>query len=381
MSILGKIFKTRKPHQEKTQWWDRTALDETGAVYRLAVGGRGIGKTYSVCKTILTDYLTEGKRGAYIRRYEEEITPKNIAALFNPHRDLIIELSGGKYNDISYRAKEWHLCFTDDEGKIVEKDPTAFCIAAAINTWMTTKGQDRGEVSTILFDEFLIREQYLKDEFVDFMNVVSSLIRDRDGAVIYCLANTVSKYSPYWKEFGIEGVESMEQGEIRVYQYGESELTLAIEYCADVSATDKVASKYFAFDNPRLKMVSEGRWEILDYDRLPRGKKIFEEDIKYRFYIDFNGHLLCGKIVKDKTELFIFFHEQTKDIKIDSRTIIYTMKPTTELCHVHFLKDCPTPVHKMIKDLIMKKAVFVADNEVGEVFRTWCIETQGIKLW
>ena len=57
------------------------------------------------------------------------------------------------------------------------------------------------------------------------------------------------------------------------------------------------------------------------------------------------------------------------------------MKPTTELCHVHFLKDCPTPVHKMIRDLIMKKAVFVADNEVGEVFRTWCIETQGIKLW
>ena len=141
------------------------------------------------------------------------------------------------------------------------------------------------------------------------MNVVSSLIRDRDGAVIYCLANTVSKYSPYWREFGIDGVETMEQGEIRVYQYGESELTLAIEYCADVSATDKVASKYFAFDNPRLQMVSTGRWEILDYDRLPRGKKIFDDDVKYRFYIDFNGHLLCGKIVKDKSELFIFFHE------------------------------------------------------------------------
>ena len=123
---------------------------------------------------------------------------------------------------------------------------------------MTTKGQDRGEVNTILFDEFLIREQYLKDEFVDFMNVVSSLIRDRDGAVIYCLANTVSKYSPYWKEFGIDGVETMEQGEIRVYQYGESELSLAIEYCADVSATDKVASKYFVLTT--LKYV--GKYSI-----------------------------------------------------------------------------------------------------------------------
>lgn len=381
MSILENLFKRRKPQEEKSKWWDRTALDETGAVYRLAIGGRGIGKTYSVCRTILEQYLREGKRGAYVRRYEEEITPKNIAALFNPHIDYIIEASEGKYNSISYRAKEWHLCYVDEDGKVLEKDPTAFCIGAAINTWMTTKGQDRGVVNTILFDEFLIREQYLRDEFVDFMNVVSSLIRDRDGAVIYMLANSVSKYSPYWKEFGISGIESMQQGDIRVYQYGESDLTLAIEYCADVTATDKVASKYFAFDNPRLQMVRSGQWEILDYDRLPRGKKIFPEDIRYKFYIDFNDHLLCGNLVHQGSELFIFIHEQTKEIKIDKRTIIYTMKPTTELFHVHFLKDCPSEVHKLIKDLILKKAVFVSDNEVGEVFRNWCIETQGIKLW
>ncbi len=381
MSVLENLFKRRKPQEAKSKWWDRTALDETGAVYRLAIGGRGIGKTYSVCRTILEQYLKKGKRSAYIRRYEEEITPKNIAALFNPHIDYIVEASEGKYNAISYRAKEWHLCYIDEDGKVLEKDPTAFCISAAINTWMTTKGQDRGEVSIILFDEFLIREQYLRDEFVDFMNVVSSLIRDRDGAIIYMLANSVSKYSPYWKEFGITGIESMQQGDIRIYQYGESDLTLAIEYCADVSATDKVASKYFAFDNPRLKMVREGQWEILDYDRLPRGKSIFPADIRYKFYIDFNDHLLCGNLVHQGSELFIFIHEQTKEIKIDRKTIIYTMKPTTELFHVHFLKDCPTEIHKMIRDLILKKAVFVSNNEVGEVFRNWCIETQGIKLW
>lgn len=381
MGALGNIFKKRNKKEERSKWWDRTSLDNTGAVYRVAVGGRGIGKTYSVCKTIIEDYFNKGKRGAYIRRYEEEITPKNIAALFDPHLSLIIALSNGEYNGVYYRTKEWHFCYYDEEGKVIKKDPTAFCISAAINTWMTTKGQDRGIVNTILFDEFLIREQYLRDEFVDFMNVVSSLIRDRDGAIIYMLANTVSKYSPYWKEFGITGVETMEQGEIRVYQYGNSELTLAIEYCADVSATDKVASKYFAFDNPRLQMVSSGKWEILDYDRLPRGKSINDENIIRKFYIDFNNHLLCGNIVHEGSELFIFFHEQTKDIELDRRTIFYTMKPTMEICHVHFLKDCPTDAHKLIKDLIVKKAVFVSDNEVGEVFRSWCIETQNLKLW
>ena len=385
MGVLSNLFNRNKP-TEVSPYYDRTALDETGAVYRIAIGGRSIGKTYSVCKTIVEDYFNKGHRAAYIRRYEEEITPKNIASLFAPHRELIIQLSDGKYNDVTYRTKEWHFCYTDDDGKIVEKDPTAFCISAAINTWMTTKGQDRGIVHTILYDEFLTRDTYLRDEFVDFMNVVSSLLRDRDEAVIYLLANTVSKYSPYWKELGIDSVETMKQGEIRVYQYGESDLTLAIEYCEGVDATKKVASKYFAFDNPRLKMVQNGQWEIIDYDRLPRGMKIFEEDIIRRFYIEFDNHVLCGKIVhphygKEKTQLFIFIHEQTKDVTYDRKTILYTSRPTMEICHVHFLKDCPTPVHKLIKDLIIKKAVFVADNEVGEIYRNWLQNEQGLKIY
>lgn len=380
MGVLDKLF-ARKPEKEKSKWWSREDLDATGAVYRLAVGGRSIGKTYSICEKILTDYIEKGKRGAYVRRYEEEITPKNIGALFDPHCSLIIALTNGEYNGITYRTKEWRLCYYEEDGSISKKDPTAFCIAAAINTWMTTKGQDRGEVNTVLFDEFLIREQYLKDEFVNFMNVLSSLIRNRDGAVIYMLSNSVSKYSPYWKEFGISGIEQMKQGEIRVYRYGESDLSLAIEYCEAVSATEKVASKYFAFDNPRLQMVRSGQWEILDYDHIPAGKKILETDILRRFYIDFNDHLLCGQIIHNKTELFIFLHEQTKDIQIDNRTVLYTSKPTMEICHVHFLKDCPTEMHKLIKDLIVKKAVFVSNNEVGEVFRNWCIETQNLKLW
>jgi hypothetical protein len=56
-------------------------------------------------------------------------------------------------------------------------------------------------------------------------------------------------------------------------------------------------------------MVREGQWEILDYDRLPRGKSIFPADIRYKFYIDFNDHLLCGNLVHQGSELFIFIHE------------------------------------------------------------------------
>ena len=127
--------KPDKPTKEAPDlYYDIAPIDATEATYRLIVGQRSNGKTYSVCKHIIEDYFNEGKRGAYIRRYEESITPKNLQSLFNPHLQLIWELSEHKWNSIFYRAKEFHLCAIDSEGKIIAKDDTAFCITAAINT-------------------------------------------------------------------------------------------------------------------------------------------------------------------------------------------------------------------------------------------------------
>lgn len=375
---------TENIEKEIKDFYDITPIDETNAVYRMIIGQRSNGKTYSVCKHIVEDYFKNEERGAYIRRWDEDIQPKNIQSLFAPHYDLIKQLSDGRYNSVTYRAKEFHLCYIDEEGKVCEKDPEAFCVTASINTAEHTKGQDRGEVHTILFDEFATREAYLKNEFVLFCNLLSSLIRNRDNAIIYMCANTVNRYCPYFKEMGCKDIESMPQGQIYIYTYGNSDLTVAVEYCDPVKATEKTASKYFAFDNPQLEMITTGAWELMMYPRPPY--KIFENDIRYKFYIQFGDNLLCGEIVhpsngKFKQDLFIFIHPQTKDIEIDSRTPLYTDGFSSSLCHVRFLNDCPTALHKLIKDLIMKKSVCFSSNETGEIFRNWLINDQAIKLY
>ena len=370
--------------KEIKDFYDIEPIDNTNAVYRLIIGQRSNGKTYSVCRHIIENYLLKGERGAYIRRWDEDIQPKNIASLFAPHYKLIEELSDGRYNSVSYRAKEFHLVYVNEEGKVELKDPEAFCVTASINTAEHTKGQDRGEIKIVLFDEFMTREAYLKNEFVLFCNLLSSLIRNRDDTIIYMCANTVNRYCPYFKEMGLKDVENMPQGQVYIYTYGSSDLTVAVEYCDPVKATEKVASKFFAFDNPQLEMITTGAWELALYPRPPY--KIFENDIRYKFYIQFGEQLLCGEIIhpnagKYKTDLFIFIHPQTKDIEIDQRTPLYTDNFSTSICHVRFLKDCPTELHKLIQSLILKKAVCFSSNEIGEVFRNWLMNDQGIKLY
>jgi Podovirus DNA encapsidation protein (Gp16). len=112
---IFKTFGNNKPgkikeQQQVNQYYDINPIDNTGAIYRVIIGQRSNGKTYSVCKHIIEDYFKEGKRGAYIRRYEESITPKNLQSLFNPHLKLIWELSEHKWNSIFTGLKNFILC-------------------------------------------------------------------------------------------------------------------------------------------------------------------------------------------------------------------------------------------------------------------------------
>lgn len=375
------VVEDAAPNEEKElkMFYDIGPIDETNAVYRMIIGQRSNGKTYSVCRHVIENYFEKGERSAYIRRYEEDITPKNISSLFDPHLSDIIALSNGDYNGVYYRAKEFHFCYYDEDGNITSKDPTAFCICRSINTAEHTKGQDAGEVHTIVFDEFATRNGYLQNEFILFCNLLSSLIRNRDNTVIYMLANTVNRFCPYFKEMGLKDVENMPQGQIFVYTYGNKDLTVAVEYCDPVRATEKVASKYFAFDNPQLEMITTGAWELQFYPHAPY--KIIESWIRYEFYIEFGGQLLKGEVIVNSPDLFIFFHPQTKDIEISPKTVFYTSEFTSSRLHCRYLKDQPTELHKLIYGLITKKAVCFSDNECGELFRNWLIETQGLKLF
>lgn len=379
--------KAKKEPKDLLEHYDIAPIDNTGATYRMIVGQRSNGKTYSVCKHIVDDYIEEGRRGAYIRRYEESITPKNIQDLFKPHLEHIRELceeKGLPWNGYYYRAKEFHLCRYEEDGSISSKDEEAFCIAAAVNTAENTKGQDRGLIYIILYDEFMTRTGYLQNEFVLFMNLLSSLIRDRDNAVIYMLANTVNRYCPYFAEMGLKNVEQIPQGEIAIYTYGDSRLTVAVEYCDPVNATKKAASKYFAFDNPQLKMITSGEWEFQIYPRAPY--KIFKEDILMTFYIQFGENLLACDIVhptdrKHAEDVFIFVHMQTKDIEISSQDVCYVEKFSSCLMHTQSIQCQVTNAHKLIYSLIRRKSVCFATNDVGEIFRNWLIERQGLKLY
>ena len=126
-----------------------------------------------------------------------------------------------------------------------------------------------------------------------FMNLLSTIIRQRDNVRVYMLGNTVNKFCPYFTEMGLKQVPFMEQGTIDIYRFGEHGAIVAVEYCSTI-VQHKASNKYFCFDNQNLQMITGGKWELAVYPHLPCKYK--PQDVLFVYYIKFNDVVLHGLI-------------------------------------------------------------------------------------
>lgn len=359
--------------KQKEQYYSTTEIDRTKATYRVIFGQRSNGKTYSTIKKVIEEYLKTGIPSAYIRRYSEEIRRKFIEELLTPHIDTIKKLSKGKYNTVEYVSNAFYLAYHDPENprnRYHDEKPLLYTVA--LNTWNTTKGQDRGFLKYIIFDEFMTRQMYLFNEFPTFANCLSSLIRDRDGTIVYMLANSVNKYAPYIKEMGLHHMLAQEQGTIELYTYNNKKLTVAVEYCAQ-SENTKDIEYYYAFDNPSLDMITTGAWETDNYRHI----NLLEWDLtelteRVRIYVEFGQNKVVGEIHTHGAEWVIFFHDMGSSNKtLTERDIVYTDKPITSMYHSNDLFNGLTGVHKCVAMLMRTNHDYYSNNTIGEIINNF----------
>lgn len=257
---------------KKSIYWNILPILGKKADFNLVIGQRGNGKTYGVLKHFLELYKKTKKRFCYIRRWDEDIKAYRMEQLFAPFTNLIMELFGEEFT-IEYRNHKFYLV----NGAGVKVDTIGYVLS--LSSSHHTKSISYTNVGSILYDEFIRMsgEQELKDELSRFDNTLSTIIRgDNKNVVIWLLANTVSKYSPYFLRFGID-INKCEQGTITFkdiqLETGEV-LKVALEYCEFNQEASKTISKYST-----NAMIKSGKWEIPETDEIPTvpGSKIKEQ--------------------------------------------------------------------------------------------------------
>jgi len=344
------------------------------ADYNIIFGERSNGKTYAALKYGLEQFVKHGTQMAYIRRWREDLRGKRAETLFANHtvNGVISELTGGKFNEVFYISNKWYLSFYDAEKNKRYPDERPFCFAFCLSEQEHEKSSSYPNVNTIVFDEFLTRRYYLPDEFMLFMNLLSTIIRQRDNVKIFMLGNTVNKYCPYFTEMGLKHIPVMEQGTIDIYKFGEGGATVAVEYCGNI-VKEKVSNKYFCFDNQNLQMITSGKWELAVYPHLPRKYK--PSDVLFVYYIRFGEVTLQGNIIQVDDEMFTYIHAKTTPIKDEKNSLIYSLEMNGRPNYKRRLLSNASYIETQVARFFATDKVFYQDNEIGEVVRNYLINS------
>lgn len=359
--------------KQKTKYYSLKRILERDATYNLIIGERSNGKTFACLKYGLEKYVTSGEQMALVRRWDTDYKGKNGQSMFDGlvSAGVVADLTGGQWDNVYYYSGRWYLCRYDQEGHR-ERDDTPFCYAFSINTGEHDKSTSYPGITTILFDEFITRTAYIPNEFILFMNVCSTIIRDRNNVKIFMCANTVNKFCPYFGEMGLSHVQKMKQGDIDLYHYGESALTVAVEYCKP-SKQGKASDVYFAFDNPKLQMITGGTWEIDIYPHSPY--KYRPKDILLTYFIIFDHHKLQCEVISYEDSIYTYIHRKTGDIKDPDNDLIFTPDYNPKPNYRRNILKGIDNIGKRIALHYKTEKIFYQDNEVGEIVRNyliWC---------
>ena len=352
------------------KYYSLNKINKKNATYNVVFGERSNGKTYATLKQVLENYFSDGSQFAYIRRWSVDVQPKRMNNLFNAiiEDGYLEKLSGGKFTAIFYRTGRFYLCTYNDKGKPIYNEEDIIGYAFSLSENEHNKANSYPRVTTIIFDEFLTNKIYLPDEFILFMNTVSTIVRQRTNVKIYMLGNTVNKFCPYFKEMGLTNILSMKQGTIDLYTYGESKLKVAVEY-ADSKKKFKKNNFYFAFNNPKLKMITGGAWELNIYPHAP--VKWLPKNIIFTYFIDFNDNIYQCEIINKDNNVFTFIHEKTTPIKNPDKDIIYTLDYNPKINYnVNILKPL-TDYQQKITWFYTHDRVYYQDNNVGDAINNY----------
>lgn len=374
-------MKETKNEEMKFYRLDNILEKAPNSCYYFIYGERSNGKSFAVLEYILKQYLLNGSEGAVIRRWKIDFQGGRGHTTFaNLECDKfgvnhVKELTGGKYSRIIYRNSRWFLGNYDEEQDKMITAPDPFCYAFALSDYEHDKSTSYPRVKNVLFDEYCPKTGglYLVDEYVTYMQVLSTIIRHKGDVKVFMCANSLDRYCLYYREFGlVKGIVKQKKGTIDIYNYGDSELQVAVEY-SDSPSDTKPSDKYFAFDNPALKVITTGEWSFSIYPHLLR--KYEEKDVIFRYFIIYEEEILQCNIVCRDNEAFTFIHHKTTPIKDEDNDIIFCCDQEQKANYLTKITRPTTKIGRQILSFFTNNKVFYQSNEVGDLvehYLNWC---------
>ena len=338
------------------------------ARWNVFMSERSNGKTTNV---LLLGMIMNDEYGTtieYIRMRESMIAPKNSKNIFDTilQHDYVSKITKGKWNSVTYNSKRWYYCNRDENGEIIEKCNTHFMAMLSIDKQEDYKSSYNAPYGDwIVLDEFIGTYTPL-NAFIEFNQLVKTIIRERQSAYITLLANTINTEHIFFEELEImEQTRLLERGEKQLLQSERGTYVNVVIFNSLISEKKErniVNKLYFGWRNPLMSGITgSDTWSISNYQHDPNLTDI--KVIASNIYILHNNILIRLELRKS-SEIPIYVHcYRANRIKDDS--IIFTLGDIIDNRYVYGFGY--NKLHKMIWSLYKRNLFYYRTNMVGNI--------------
>lgn len=209
----------------------RALTDKYNADIYMIMGGRRIGKTYSIRQKLVEDYENDYHKFTYIARYKTHLKGRVIDFFSKFNREGW--KATPKYMLYNKQIAGYNIALTEDE---------------------TKKGIDYSGVVSYFFDEFLTKAFYPADEVQSLINLIFTqsdyLENETNKKELILASNSVSKDNPYFSYFGIRKLP--EQNKPMVFMKFGLKIVILILPVSDIllnKAKNSLAFRLAKFDD------------------------------------------------------------------------------------------------------------------------------------
>lgn len=382
------VFYSKK---HKRWFYSKKDVQKIQAQYNIILSGRNIGKSYSIAagsgENDTDGYL---KRAldlkkcivGYVRRFEKETRPSLIVDDFNDKLALIKRWSKDEYD----RVVVWdgNLYFAkEQENGSVKRAPWNFGKVFCMSRSEQWKSKQFPDIDTIVYEEFITNEYYIKNEPEKLQNLVSTCARDRLISV-WLLGNTVSRTCPYVTDWGLYNIAKQKVGTIDQYEKENedgSTTLIAVEIAPNKDELDALIKekgeksevgekKRSMFFGKARESITGSAWQTHIHKKLAHDLDLYDNIYRIRFdYSQFSFYInyliYTGRGDCEET---IFIYPATRDRNLST---IKERRVSNDPAETIFESNClrsDIPVEQKIMQLYKIGKVAFCDNLTGEDF-------------
>lgn len=185
--IEAKEREAKGKQPDSNIYWDINKSISRNCLFNFIVGNRGAGKTFGAKKFVISRFIKTQEQFIYIRRYKTEL--KKIKQFFADIQSFF----------------PTHTFNVKGSTFFIDGEPAGY--AMALSNSKIEKSTSYPNVSTIIFDEFILDKgyhHYLPDEVTYFLEAYETIARTRDNVRVYFLSNALTITNPYFLYFKIE---------------------------------------------------------------------------------------------------------------------------------------------------------------------------------